>query len=123
MPTRPSVEDGCRYPGFEQLGELVRKYGAAEIVSLNFVTVVSLKKRQLFLRFDTLGDDPQLEASSHADHRGHDGGLVGSGGDLADERLVDLEGVDRKLSQIAQAGVARPEVVDRQLHPFRSQRV
>ncbi len=46
---------------------------------------------------------------------------VGSGGDLADERLVDLEGIDRKLSKIAQTRVTRAEVIDRQLHLCRSQ--
>ena len=45
----------------------------------------------------------------------------GDGGDLADERLVDLEGIDGKLSQIAQAGVTRAEIIDRHLHPSGSQ--
>ena len=40
-----------------------------------------------------------------------------SGGDLTDERLVDFQGIDRKLSQIAQAGVSRAEVIDCHLHP------
>ena len=52
-------------------------YRPAEIVSLRLVTLVSLKKCQLFLRFHALGNDPQLQASAHADHCGHDGRLVG----------------------------------------------
>ena len=37
--------------------------------------------------------------------------------DLTDEQLIDLEGIDRKLEQIAQAGVTRAEVIDRHLYP------
>src|SRR6202040_709418 len=70
--------------------------------------------------FYALSDDPQLQAASHADHRGHDGSLRRSGGDATDERLVDLEGVNRKLLQIAQAGITRAEVIDRDSYSFRS---
>ena len=105
------------YAGFEQLGELLRKHRPAEIVSLRLVTLVSLKKCQLFLRFHALGNHPKLKAPAHADHCLHDDRLVGNGGDLADERLVDLEGIDGKLSKIAQAGVTRAEVIDRDLYP------
>ena len=83
--------------------------------------MVRLKECQLFMCFHALGNDPQVQTSAHADHRGHDGRLVRSGGDLTDERLVDLEGIDREPPQIAQAGVTRAEIIDRQLHPSRSQ--
>src|ERR1700731_4555316 len=117
------VNDGGRlgYAGSEQAGELFGKHRPAEIVTLRLVTLVSLKKHELFLRFHALGDDPQLEASAHADHRGHDGRLVGGGGNLTDKRLVDFEGIDRKLSEVTQTRVTRAEVVDRELHPSRSQ--
>ena len=71
-----SVDEYFRYAGFEQLGELLGKHRPAEIVPLRLVTLVSLKKCQLFLRFHALGNDPQLQASAHADHRGHDGRIV-----------------------------------------------
>lgn len=100
----------------EHLGELVGEDGTAEIISLRFVTLVGLQKSQLFLCLHPFGNDSQPQASAHADDRGHDCRLVGSGGDLADERLVDLERIDRELSQIAQAGVSRAEVIDRQLY-------
>jgi hypothetical protein len=63
--------------------------------------LAGLKKRQLFLRFYALGNDPQLQASAHTDDCGHNGRIVGSGGDLTDKRLVDLQGIDRELPQIA----------------------
>ena len=39
-----------------------------------------------------------------------------SRGDLADERLVNLEGINGKFSQIAQAGIAGTKVVDGELN-------
>jgi hypothetical protein len=45
------------YAGSEQAGELFGKHWSAEIVPLCFVTLVSLKKHQLFLRFHALSND------------------------------------------------------------------
>src|SRR4029077_4875807 len=59
--------------GLEQLGELLGNYRTAEIVPLGLVTMVSPKKFQLFLRFHTLCNDPQLQAPAHANDCGHDG--------------------------------------------------
>ena len=44
--------------------------------------------------------------------------VVSSGAvvDLTDEGLVDLQGIDRKSSQIAQARVTRAEIIDGELH-------
>ena len=74
------------------------------------------RKCHFLQRFHALRDDPQLEAPGHADHRGHNGRIVAAA-DLTDEQLIDLEGIDWKLEQIAQAGVARAEVIDRHLYP------
>jgi hypothetical protein len=106
------VNDGGRfgYAGSEQACELLGRHRRAEKVPLRFVTLVSLKKHQLFLSFHALSNDPQLQASAHADHRRHDGRLAGGGGDLTDERLVDLEGIDGKPSKVAQTRVTRAEV-------------
>jgi len=59
--------------GLEQVSELPGNYRPAEIVSLRLVTLVGLKKFQFLLRFHALSNDPQLQASAHADHGGHDG--------------------------------------------------
>jgi hypothetical protein len=60
------VNDGRRfgYAGSEQAGELLGKHRPAEIVPLRLVTLVSLQKHQLFLRFHALSNDPQLQASA-----------------------------------------------------------
>ena len=73
------------YAGCEQPGEILRRHRPAEIVPLRLVTLVSLKKSQLFSRFHALRDDPQLETAGHADHRGHDARIVLGGGDVTDE--------------------------------------
>ena len=57
------------------------------------------------------------EALAHADHGADDRRAHRIGADLMDERLIDLQHVDGKVPQIAQARVPRSEVVDRQLHP------
>src|SRR5450755_4290205 len=117
-----SFSRGCLCnSGFEQLGELLGKHWPADIVSLRLVTSVSLEKCQLFLCFHALSNHPKLKASAQPDHCLHDDDFVGYGGDLTDERLVDLEGINGKLPEIAQAGVPRAEVIDRNLHASVSQ--
>src|SRR5580692_3516018 len=88
--------------GFEQLGEQLGKDWSAEIVPLRFITFVSLKKCQFFLGFHALSHHPQLKTSPHTDDRRRYCCLMGSSGDLTDERLVDLEGIHWELSKIAQ---------------------
>jgi hypothetical protein len=108
--------------GFVQLGELLGKHWPAEVISLRFVALVPLEEFQLLLRFHSLGNHAQFQASANANHCGHDGGIVGSGGDLADKRLIDLQCIDRELSKIAQAGIARAEIIDGHAHAAGSQR-
>src|SRR5208282_6629978 len=114
---------GFGYPGFEQDSELLGEHRPAEVVTLCLIAQMSLKKCQLFPCLHSLCNDPQLQAAAHADHRGHDGRIVRSGRDLTDERLVDFQSIDRELSQIAQAGVTRPEIIDGNLHTSCSQRL
>src|ERR1700735_958532 len=87
-----------RNANFEQLGKLICKKRPAEKIPLRLVTLMSLKECQFSFRFHALIDDTQLKAAAHADDCGHDGRLVGSSGDLADKRLVDLQSIDWKLS-------------------------
>ena len=60
------VNDGGRfgYAGFEQAGELLGKHRRAEIVPLRLVTLVSLKKHQLFLLFHAPSNDLQHASRS-----------------------------------------------------------
>ena len=42
--------------------------------------------------------------------------LAGIAADVADERSVDLQSIERKAFQIAQARMTRAEIIDRQCH-------
>src|ERR1700677_3066174 len=81
--------------------ELPSRYWPAEIVTLGLVTSVGAEERELLWCLHAFRDDSQLEASGHSDHCLHDRRIV-VGADLTDKRLVDFDGVNRKLSQIAQ---------------------
>src|ERR1700733_6179974 len=109
------AEDGVADAGFEELGKYSGRDGAAEIVALGFVALVGLEEGEFFRGFDTFGDDAEIQAAAHADDRGYDGGFVGSGGDLANEGLIDFEGVDRKSPEIAEGGESGAKIVDREL--------
>jgi hypothetical protein len=57
-------ESGCvGNSGLERPGKLLGNYRAAETVALRIVALESLKKFQVFLRFDAVGNDPQLQAA------------------------------------------------------------
>src|SRR5665213_554360 len=99
-------------------GELVGWDWPAEIESLRLVTMVRLQKCQICSRLNALGNDAQVKASANVDDCVHDGRLAVVGIDPTNERPVDFEGIERELLKIAQAGVARAEVIDR--HPYPS---
>jgi hypothetical protein len=56
----------------------------------------------------------RLRLFFEANDRGDNGGRVGVGRDVADERAIDLELADGKLPKIAEAGVAGAEIIDGQ---------
>ena len=66
---------------------------------------------------DALGDDLEVEGAAELDDRPGQHGPVAALADPVDERLVDLEDVDREPLEVAERRVARPEVVDRQADP------
>src|SRR6202043_3226507 len=103
--------------GLKELGELLGCHRLTEIVALSLGTLLGPKEDELLLRLHALGDDPLLQALAHADRFADDGSIVWVGGDPLHERLVDLEGVDRKPLQLAQAGITSAEVIDGKLHP------
>ncbi len=72
---------------------------------------------------DALGDGLQVQRARHLDDGLHDGAVVGVGVDVAHEGLVDLERVQREALEVAQRRVAGAEVVQRQPHALRVQRV
>jgi len=102
----------------EQHLKLFGRDWAAEFVPLRLVALLSQEKLQLLRRLNSLSNDPQVKASGHGDNRAYDRVSVGRVGNLANEGLINFEGIERKLSKIAQAGVARAEVVHRDTHSY-----
>src|ERR1700733_14317278 len=84
-------DDLVRDAALKELGELLRRHRPAKIEPLRLVTLLGLKKRELFFRLHALGHGPHFEALAHADDGAYYARFVGRRRDLADERLVDLE--------------------------------
>ena len=78
----------------EQLGQLIRWNGATEEVSLGFIAIVCPQILQIFGRFNSLSNDPEIEASTHVYEFSDSGRSTRNGSDLADKRPVDLEGIE-----------------------------
>src|SRR5512138_1198850 len=67
------------------------------------------------LALDSLCNDAKAERVSHCDDGGGDRGIVGLDRDLPDERAVDLEGVQRKMLEVAEGGVAGTKIIHREV--------
>ena len=72
---------------------------------------------QFILRLDPFGGRIHLQGIGQADNRRDDRGVPAFGaGHAANEALVDLDLVERRVLQIAERGIAGPEVVEREPH-------
>ena len=103
---------GAAVVGDEGLGVgPVERPGHQEALAL--VTAEVDETVELALVLDALGDDLQPEAPGQADDGGDQRRAARVRVDQRiDERLVDLEHVDGEALQMAERGVAGPEVVD-----------
>src|SRR5882672_5054299 len=93
---------------------------AAEQKALALVATLGAKAAQLGFGLDAFGGDGHTEADAEADNRTHDRLRVAVGAEVAYERLVDLDLVERKASEIAQTGIAGAEIVHRDMHTQRA---
>jgi len=90
--------------------------GPTEVVALRFVAALGPEECELVARFHAFGAHVQAQAVRHPDDGPDDRCVVRLDEDLAHERLVDLEAVEREAPQIAERRVARAEVVDGEPH-------
>jgi hypothetical protein len=95
---------------FELLGGL----RAREMEALKATAAMRGQNLQMLQGLYPFGDDLQAEALADGQQRFHQGGVVGSGRNVADEALVKLQPVHRQTFQVGQGGVANAEVVDQQ---------
>ena len=61
-----------------------------------------MKKRQLSLIFHAFSDYLEVQTLCHADDRGRNRSGVRASSDIPNERSIDLELGDRKVSQVAE---------------------
>src|SRR3569833_2043682 len=96
---------------------------AAEVVALQLVATVLAQELEVRKGYDALGHHLEPERMAERDDGPHDGGIVGVAVDVAHETLVDLEAVDGKTLEIAEAGIAGAEIVHRNVDAQRLQRL
>ena len=84
----------------EPLDELPGGHGSGDEVPLRPVGAHLLQRTQLALLFDAFDDDAEPEVVPEVDDRTHDREVLMVGEHVADEGLVDLDLVDRKLLQL-----------------------
>src|SRR6202044_2753108 len=100
----------------EQARELLCRNGRREVEALSFRALPGLQELQLIPGLYPLGDHAHVQAPAHIDDGADDAGVVRIAGYVADERLVDLQRIDRKPLHVAQARIARAEIVERNAH-------
>eukprot|EP01136_Pigoraptor_vietnamica_P033089 Opistho-1_new@95611 len=96
--------------------ELRYRQGRREQEALDLVAAGALQEIALRHRLHTLGDHAQPQRTRHLDHRLRDAGIALVTRQALDEAAVDLELLDRKALQVAEARIAGAEIVDRELH-------
>src|ERR1019366_8059463 len=101
------------------MGEFCGGHGVAEEVALSFRTVLGLKESELLLRFNALGNHALLQVLAHINYGTNDGRVVRIARDLLDEGFVNLQDVDGKLPEIAEARIAGAEVIHGKVDPHR----
>ena len=87
------------------------------MIPLRDVASHVLEAAQGFLILDAFGDHCEPEAMGHRERRLDDLHVVVAGGQVRDERPVDLQLLDREPLQVRKGRVPGSEVVDGQRYP------
>src|SRR5437763_8267686 len=89
----------------QQLRKVRWLNGSAEIVALKFIAGALLEELRLLLRLDAFGADRQTQRAPHRNDRVCDPDVLGAAGNVANERAVNLDGVDGKFLEIGKGRV------------------
>jgi hypothetical protein len=100
--------------GEQQLHRVPGRERPGEVVALAERAVQLAQRLELVGVLETLGDDLQVQRLTELRDGGDHGVALGAGRHAVDERLVDLQRVDREAAQVAQRRVTRTEVVERE---------
>lgn len=102
-----------RFPLRAQQGKKVRLCKRTrDQEALDQVAVEFTDDFQLRLCFDALGHRAHSQASRQRHYRRYNRARSPGFCDLLHERAIDFQGVDGKLVQVAERGVARPEIIN-----------
>src|SRR6185437_7500186 len=107
-------------PAAQQLGELRWRQRRTEVKALVLIAAEGAQEPELIGRLHPFRDHLEPQAVRQGDDRLHDGG-IGLAAELAHERAIDLQLVDREAPQIVDARIAGAEVIDRHHHPHAAQ--
>src|ERR1700674_6591 len=86
----------------------------AKVIALNCITVILFEKGRLAFGFDSFGNRVHVKGSRHCDDRICDRCIIDVCRYVVNERSVDLDDVDRKAPQMAQARVTGSKIVERE---------
>src|SRR4051794_1432615 len=90
--------------------------GATEEVALAEAGLQLAQRGELLGGLDALGDDLEVERAGEVDDHADEARFAPAGGQAVDERLGDLQRVQRQRMQVRQRRVACAEVVEGDLH-------
>src|SRR5258708_4014180 len=93
-----------------------RAQRSAEQETLDFVATVGVQEFELGHGFYALGDDFEFHVVRHRDDAARNRRVVAIVRQVADERTVDLDAIDREALEIGQRSRTRAEIVDRDAH-------
>src|SRR5271168_468169 len=109
--------------GRQQRGDLGTGPRTAKQEALPLVAALRAQIAEFGFGLDAFGRNGHAEARAKADDRTHDRLRVAIASEVTHKRLVDLDLVERKASEIAEAGITGAEIVHRDAHAERAQRV
>src|SRR5690349_8669026 len=118
----PRLTDALEAIGLDgdAIGEFARDLGWARLpedVALNHADAEVANQLEVVVRLNTLGAGIHAQSLGEGDDRADDRCVaICRGCRAADEALVDLDLVERRLLEIAERAVSGTEVVERQAH-------
>src|SRR6185312_12461372 len=104
------MADFCR----EEVGKLMRGNGTAVEPALSALAAEPEKHVSVGLMLDAFGDCDEPETVAEADDGGGDLSALAGMGHGANEAGIDLELVEGERLEVAEAGIAGAEVVERE---------
>ena len=108
-----SWHDGIALVVVEKRRKLIAGNGLSGQHPLHLVTPFLTEDSELRLQLHALSDNLQVQCVSHANDAAHEGDVFRVHRHFFDERLIDLQLMNRIFSERAQCRVSSAEIIDR----------